>query len=90
LRGGIKGRSLWEEVKAQSILGSEDFVEGLIDYVKALKPSLKFPRLSASSIDPALAQLFIGRVLRNMDKGTRRSKRRWRNMVIHRGRLLTI
>jgi len=68
VRGGIKGRSLWEEVKAQSILGAEDFVEGLIDYVKGHEAIPEIPKAQRFLNRPSLNQLFIGRVLRNMDK----------------------
>jgi putative transposase len=66
--GGTKERSLWEEVKAQSILGSEDFVEGLIDYVKGREAIPEIPKAQRFLSRPSLEQLFIGRVLRDMDK----------------------
>jgi len=71
-----KGEISLEEVKAQSILGAEDFVEGSSITSKAMKPSLKFPRLSASSIDPALTSSLSGGFFEIWIKGTRRSKRR--------------
>jgi hypothetical protein len=68
VRGGIKGRPLWEEVKAQSILGAEDFVEGFIDYVKGHEAIPEIPKAQRFLNRPSLNHLFIGRVLRNMDK----------------------
>ena len=68
MRGGIKGRPLWEEVKAQSIFGAEDFVEGLIDYVKGHEAIPEIPKAQRFLNRPSLGQLFIGRVLRDMDK----------------------
>ena len=68
VRGGIKGTSLWKEVKAQSILGAEDFIEGLVDYVKGHEAIPEIPKAQRYLNRPSLAQLFIGRVLRDMDK----------------------
>jgi len=68
VRGGIKGASLWEEVRAQSILGSENFVEGLIDYIRGHEAIPEIPKAQRFLNRPSLEQLFIGRVLRNMDK----------------------
>jgi REP element-mobilizing transposase RayT len=68
VRGGIKGRYLWEEVRAQCILGADDFVEGLIDYIKDHEAIPEIPKAQRFLNRPSLNQLFIGRVLRDLDK----------------------
>jgi putative transposase len=68
VRGGIKGTSLWKEVKGQSILGSGDFIEGLIDYVQGHEDIPEIPKAQRFLSRPSLEQFFIGRVLQDMDK----------------------
>ncbi|GBE06379.1 MAG TPA: helix-turn-helix domain-containing protein [Nitrospirae bacterium] len=41
---GIGSERIWNNVQGQSILGKEDFVEGLIDYVKGFRDVKEIPR----------------------------------------------
>lgn len=68
VKGGIKGISLWKGVKGQSILGSGDFIEGLIDYVKGYEAIPEIPKAQRFLSRPNLEQLFNGRVLQDIDK----------------------
>ena len=45
VRAGINGESIWKDVGARSILGEDDFVERLSDYVKECKD---IPEISKS------------------------------------------
>ena len=70
---GIGGERIWEKVKGQSILGKDEFVEGLIKYLKRYEEIKEIPK----------SQRYIGRLalndLFNIEAGT--DKRR-RDMII--------
>jgi hypothetical protein len=87
VRGGIKGRSLWE-VKHRASWVQRTLLRGS-SITSGYEAILKFPKLRLpQSTQPG--QLFIGGFFGIWIRGTRRLKRRWKNMVINRGRLLTI
>ncbi len=68
VREGMRGESLWKEVKAQSILGTEGFVERLIDYVRGYEEIPEIPKAQRYLNRPGLGQLLSGRALEDMGK----------------------
>lgn len=68
VREGMRGESFWKEVKAQSILGTEAFVQRLIDYVRGHEEIPEIPKAQRYLSRPGLAQLFSGKIPRDIRK----------------------
>jgi len=66
VREGMKRESLWGQVKAQSILGTEGFVARLIDYVRGHQDIPEIPKSQRYLNRPGLGQLFSARILQDM------------------------
>ena len=79
VRDGIKGPRIWEDVKGQSILGSEDFVSRLIDYARGYKGVKEIPRVQRYLNRPDLTEIFKNTrgEKRNRDKGIGEAVQRW-------------
>jgi len=60
VREGIAGPSIWERVRAQVLLGEEDFVEKLQGYVKGYEESAEIHRRQRYVRRPPLKKLFDG------------------------------
>ncbi|MGR3319397.1 MAG: REP-associated tyrosine transposase [Candidatus Anammoxibacter sp.] len=67
---GIGGEKLWNEVKGQSILGEDDFVEELIGYVIGSRDIKEIPKRQRYVNRPSLNELFKGIQLREKQKRT--------------------
>ena len=67
---GIKG--IWENVKAQSILGEEDFVEELFGHVKGYEKIKEIPKHQRYLNRPTLKKLFRGDILKDRKERNRR------------------
>jgi putative transposase len=63
---GIDQASIWQKVKAQSILGREDFPEDLVDYIKGHKDIIDIPRSQRYLARPGLESLFTDNVLHDI------------------------
>ena len=74
VRAGMGDVFLWKDVKAQSILGTEDFVEGLIDYVRGHEDIAEISKSQRYLNRPGLEHLFSGRVLHDIEKRNERIK----------------
>jgi len=61
VREGIAGPSIWEGVRAQVLLGEEDFVEKLQGYVKGHEEIAEIPRAQRYVSRPPLTKLFDGK-----------------------------
>lgn len=62
VREGVSKPSIWEEVRAQVLLGKEDFVEKLEAYVKGFKKIAEIPRRQRYVTRPPLKTLFGGKL----------------------------
>ena len=71
VRSGIGEKTLWEKVKGQSILGSVDFVDRLIEYVKESKDITEIPKNQRYVDRPSLNELFKERLLKEKQKRNR-------------------
>jgi REP element-mobilizing transposase RayT len=60
VEAGIREKGIWEEVKGQSILGEDDFVERLIGYVKGHEDIREIPKSQRYVGRPSLSTLFEG------------------------------
>ena len=64
VREGMQARSLWKDLRAQSILGEDDFAERLIDHVKGNERIADIPKSQRFVARPPLHRLFGERELR--------------------------
>ncbi len=60
---GIGKESIWAEVKGQAILGEDDFVGRLTDYLRRHKDVPEIPKSQRYATRPALEKLFEGNIL---------------------------
>jgi hypothetical protein len=60
---GIGKGSIWKEVKGQAILGEDDFVARLTDYLGRHKDVPEIPKSQRYASRPALEKLFEGSIL---------------------------
>ena len=68
VRWGIGEKSLWSEVKGQTILGEDEFVDGLIDHLKKHRHVPEIPRSQRYANRPALKKVFTDDILSNKTK----------------------
>lgn len=66
---GIGKETIWREVKGQSILGEDDFVESLISHIKKHQDIPEIPRSHRYAHRPSLDKLFTKKAL--LDKSKR-------------------
>lgn len=62
---GILRDSLWQDVKAQSILGGDEFVQDFVEYAKGSREISAIPRIQRFMGRPSLAGIFTGDVLKD-------------------------
>ncbi len=62
---GIGQRGIWKEVKGQSLLGDDNFVETLINYVKGYKEIEEIPKEQRYMGRPELNEIFQDAVFNN-------------------------
>jgi putative transposase len=58
VRGGMEKTSLWAEVKGQTILGDDEFVDSLMDHLKKHKDVPEIPKSQRYVSRPSLDQIF--------------------------------
>ncbi len=68
VRAGIREVSIWKEVKGQSILGGDDFVDGLIKYIKGHEEIKEIPKNQRYVSRPGLNGIFHDKVLCNKQR----------------------
>ncbi len=68
VNAGIGQESIWQNVKAQSILGREDFPEDLVDYINGHKDIVDIPRSQRYLDRLDLESIFTDDVLRDIFK----------------------
>jgi len=71
---GIGEKETWESVKGQSILGSDEFVEKLIGYVRGHEDNKEIPKSQRYVNRPALEKIFKKEVLSNRKERNSRIK----------------
>jgi len=72
VQGGMEKTSLWAEVKGQTILGDDEFVDSLIDHLKKHKDVPEIPKSQRYVDRPSLDQIFQEGII--MDKSKRDKK----------------
>ena len=65
---GIGKPTIWTEVKGQTLLGEEGFVDQLVDHLKKHKDIPEIPRSQRYADRPSLQKLFHEKTLGNMTK----------------------
>ncbi len=63
VKAGRGAESIWQQVKGQSLLGEEDFMQKLIGYVRGLEEIKEIPRSQRYVTRPALPKLLTKKVL---------------------------
>ena len=66
---GIGKDTIWRDVKGQSLLGEDDFIEGLIGYVRGYEEVEEIPKCQRYIKRPELSTLFSEKTI--FDKRTR-------------------
>lgn len=76
---GIRGHRIWDDVKGQSILGDEDFVSRLIDYVRGYEEVKEIPKVQRYLNRPNLTEIFKNArgEKRKRDRGIAEAVKRW-------------
>ncbi len=69
---GIGNKNIWKEVKGQSLLGEDDFIEVLIEYARGYEDVEEIPKSQRYVTRPGLDGLFIERII--SDKRARNRK----------------
>jgi len=66
VKAGIGGKNIWQDVRGQSLLGKEEFVESLIGYVNGYEGIKEIPKNQRYGISrPGLRDLIKDEVLQN-------------------------
>ncbi len=65
IEAGIGEKRIWEDVKGQSILGSDEFVEKLIGYIKGHEDIKEIPKSQRYINRPALKEILKKEILLN-------------------------
>lgn len=71
VKWGIGQKSIWNEVKGQTILGEDEFVESLADHLKKHKDIPEIPKSQRYANRPPLEKIFNERILCNKRKRDR-------------------
>jgi len=76
---GIEGHRIWDEIKAQSILGERDFVDGLIDFVRGYVEVKEISKSQRYLCRPGLTEIFKDTrgERRKRDRGIAEAIERW-------------
>jgi hypothetical protein len=69
---GIGDNGLWRELKGQTLLGDDDFIDALIGYVKGYKEVEEIPKVQRYVSRPSLYEIFESTRVRS--KGVRNMK----------------
>ena len=69
---GIKQESIWEAVRAQSILGEEEFTATLTDYLRGKKDIAELPKSQRYIDRPSLENIFSKNILKDIGKRNRK------------------
>ncbi len=69
---GIKQESIWEAVRAQSILGEEEFTATLTDYLRGKKDIAELPKSQRYIDRPSLENIFSKDILKDISKRNRK------------------
>jgi REP element-mobilizing transposase RayT len=68
VKWGIDEESIWKDVKGQTLLGEEEFVDGLIDHLSKHREVPDIPRSQRYANRPALEKIFSESVLKDKKK----------------------
>ena len=69
---GIKQESIWKAVRAQSVLGEEEFIATLTDYLRGKKDISELPKSQRYIDRPSLEKIFSKSVLKDISKRDRK------------------
>ncbi|GBE06147.1 MAG TPA: helix-turn-helix domain-containing protein [Nitrospirae bacterium] len=74
VKAGIGEKGIWKNIKGQSILGEEDFIESLINYVKGYEEVQEIPRSQRLLNRPGLKEIFSDGSFKEKQKRNRKIK----------------
>jgi REP element-mobilizing transposase RayT len=68
IQAGIKQESIWKAVRAQSILGEEEFATTLIEYLKGKRDIAELPKTQRFADRPSIEKIFSGKIFQDVSK----------------------
>jgi hypothetical protein len=71
VRLGMGQKTIWNEVRGQSLLGEEDFVDKLVDHLMKHRDVPEIPRSQRYADRPSLEKIFSERIKRDISKRNR-------------------
>lgn len=74
VKAGFGGEVIWKDVKGQCILGGEEFVKGLMEYIKGHRDIKEIPRSQRYADRPRLEMLFTEGIIKDRMKRNRIAK----------------
>jgi REP element-mobilizing transposase RayT len=74
VHAGTGKKEIWKDVKGQSLLGEEDFAEGLINYVKGYEDIKEIPKMQRYVSRPKLGEIFETEPGSNEDELNKKAK----------------
>ena len=80
VRAGIGGEKIWGKVKGQSILGGEDYVRRLMNYIRGRRDTQEIPKQQRYLNRPGLHELF-----RNQEEDKEKRDNLMYNAVVEHG-----
>jgi len=68
VQSGIRQESIWKALRAQSILGEEEFTTTLMDYLRGKRDIPELSKIQRYADRPSLTQIFSGRIVQDIGK----------------------
>jgi putative transposase len=68
VQSGIRQESIWKAVRAQSILGEEEFTTTLMDYLRGKRDIPELSKIQRYADRPSLTQIFSGKIVQDIGK----------------------
>jgi len=68
VQSGIRQESIWKAVRAQSILGEEEFTTTLMDYLRGKRDIPELSKIQRFADRPSLQQIFLGKTVQDIGK----------------------
>jgi putative transposase len=68
VQSGIRQESIWKALRAQSILGKDEFTTTLMDYLRGKRDIPELPKIQRYADRPSLTQIFSGRIVQDIGK----------------------
>jgi hypothetical protein len=68
VQSGIRQESIWKALRAQSILGEEEFTTTLMDYLRGKRDIPELSKIQRYADRPSLQQIFLEKIVQDIGK----------------------